>query len=53
MASETIKRAYEIPFGGGLIYYPDDTIEAVRKPINEFILKDEKLTHTLIIPKSE
>jgi peptidase E len=45
-----IKRAYEIPMGGGLIFHPDKTIEAIRKPINEFILKEDSLMHTLIFP---
>ncbi len=48
--SDSIKCAYEIPSGGGLIFHPDNTLEAVRKPINEFILKDDKFTHTLIFP---
>ncbi|HLL41815.1 MAG TPA: Type 1 glutamine amidotransferase-like domain-containing protein [Segetibacter sp.] len=48
--SDTIKRAYEIPFGGGLIFHPDNTVEAIRKPINEFILKEDTLIHTLIFP---
>lgn len=50
MSSKTVKRAYEIPFGAGLIYHPDHTVEAIRKPINEFILKDDKLFSTLIYP---
>ncbi|MCW3081225.1 Type 1 glutamine amidotransferase-like domain-containing protein [Segetibacter sp.] len=48
--SDTIKRAYEIPWGAGLIFHPDNTVEAIRKPINEFILKEDTLAHTLIFP---
>lgn len=48
-----IKRAYEIPMGGGLIFHQDKTIEAIRKPINEFILKEENLAHTLIFPGNQ
>jgi peptidase E len=51
--TDSIKRAYEIPFGGGLIFHPDNTLEALRKPINEFILKDDKFTHTLIFPEDK
>lgn len=49
-SSDTIKRAYDIPFGGGLIFHPDSTIEAIRKPINEFVLKEDILLQTLIFP---
>jgi cyanophycinase len=49
-ASDTIKRVYEIPAGAGLIYYPDNTIDAIRKPVNEFIQKDDELLHTFIFP---
>lgn len=48
-----IKRAYEIPAGAGIIYHPDNTIEALRKPINEFIQKEEEFLHTLIYPQGE
>lgn len=39
-----------IPTGGGLIYYPDQTIEAVRYPLYEFILRDGVIEHNLRIP---
>ncbi|MCW3115785.1 MAG: hypothetical protein JWR18_4181 [Segetibacter sp.] len=51
--STSIKRAYEIPAGGGLIYHTDSTVEALRKPINEFVLKEEEFIHTLIFPGNE
>lgn len=51
--SSSIKRAYEIPAGGGLIYHTDSTVEALRKPINEFVLKEEEFIHTLIFPGNE
>lgn len=53
LKNSDIKRAYEIPFGAGIIYYPDHTVEAIRKPINEFILKEDTFTHTLIFPTPE
>lgn len=51
--ADTIKRAYEIPAGAGVIYHADDTMEALRKPVNEFILKEEVFVNTIILPKKE
>jgi cyanophycinase len=39
-----------IPKGGGLIYYPDGTIEPVRQVLSEFSFKDQKLNYNLLIP---
>lgn len=47
-ASNAIMCTYEIPSGATLIYHQDHTIEAVRKPINEYTLKDNKIVHTII-----
>jgi len=39
-----------IPLRGGMIYHPDQTIEAVRKPLAEFSLIDGQLSENLILP---
>ena len=40
-----------IPTGGGLIYHPDQTIEAVRYPAYEFSMRDGVANHSLLFPK--
>lgn len=57
---ESLKKAVEfmgeslkgigIPKGGGLIYYPDGSIEPVRHALSEFSLKDQRISHTLLFP---
>jgi peptidase E len=42
-----------IPSGGGMIYYPDQTVEAVRRPLYEFSVRDGVATHNLLIPNQE
>ncbi len=39
-----------IPLGGGAIYYPDNSLEPVRKSICEVLLDDGKLTSNLLCP---
>lgn len=39
-----------IPTGGGLAYYPDHSIKPLRHPLHEFVLKDERLTGSLLFP---
>src|SRR5947209_19657432 len=39
-----------IPMGGGAIYYPDGTLEPVRKPLIEFSRQDDQLRETLLLP---
>lgn len=39
-----------IPAGSGMIYHPDRTIEAVRYPIHEYLIKDGKLSCCLLLP---
>lgn len=41
-----------IPSGGGVIYHPDQSVEAVRFPFNEFSIRNGKLVHCLIYPQS-
>jgi len=39
-----------LPSGGGMIYYPDQTLEAIRYPAHEFSLNGEKLLYCLVYP---
>ncbi|MDN5214509.1 Type 1 glutamine amidotransferase-like domain-containing protein [Fulvivirgaceae bacterium BMA12] len=48
-----MKRGLGIPFGAGIIYYPDQTVEAMRKPIAEFVLAGDLLKETLLLPLNE
>lgn len=57
---ESLKKAVEfvgenmngvgIPKGGGLVYYPDGSIQPVRHVLPEFALKDQKMNYTLLLP---
>jgi len=38
-----------IPTGGGLIYHADQTLEAIRHPVYEFVVRDGKVKQSLII----
>ncbi len=40
-----------IPTGGGLIYYPNQSIEAIKHPLYEFSIKDGEIKEALLIPK--
>jgi cyanophycinase len=40
-----------IPAGGGLICYPDQSIEAIRCPLYEFSMRDKVMSYSLVIPK--
>ena len=48
--SKTDARGIGIPMGGGAIYYPDGTLEPVRKPLTEFSKQGNQLTETLLLP---
>lgn len=40
-----------IPAGGGLIYYPDGRVEAMRRPLYEFSLEGGAIKDTLLLPE--
>lgn len=40
-----------IATGGGLIYYPDQSIEAIRYSLNEFSVKEGAISHNVLLPK--
>ncbi|HEV8344762.1 MAG TPA: Type 1 glutamine amidotransferase-like domain-containing protein [Candidatus Binatia bacterium] len=42
-----------IPSGGGMVYHPDHSIEAIRYPLYEFSLRDGLVSDSLLIPKQE
>ena len=43
-------RGIGIPAGGGAIYWPDGTLEPVRKPLIEFVRNEEQVSEGLILP---
>ena len=40
-----------IPTGGGLIYYPDRSIEAIRYSLTEFSIKEGVISSSMLLPK--
>ncbi len=42
--------AIGIPAGGGLVYHPDHSLEALARPLHEFRLSKDKLKNQLIFP---
>jgi len=45
-------RGIGLPTGGGAIYYPDQSLAPIRLPLNEFSFKDERITHSVLLPSS-
>jgi cyanophycinase len=39
-----------IPTGGGMVFHPDQTVEAVRRPLHEFRVDNETLKRSLLMP---
>jgi peptidase E len=42
-----------IPTGGGLVYHPDQSIEAIRYPFSEYTMRDGIMNHSLVIARQE
>lgn len=40
-----------IATGGGMIYYPDQSLEAIRYPLNEISVKEGVITNCLLMPQ--
>lgn len=40
-----------IPTGGGLVYYPDQSIEAIRYPLSAFSIEGGEIKHDLLLPR--
>lgn len=49
-SSELALRGLGIPYGGGVIYHPDNTVEILKKPVEEFEMVNASLKHTLLLP---
>ena len=48
--SQSDARAIGLPAGGGAAYYPDGTLEPLRKPLIEIVKEDAKITESLMAP---
>lgn len=48
---ETAVKGIGIPAGGGMVYHPDRSFEAVRCPLHEFSIEDGRIRHSVIVPK--
>lgn len=52
---ETYAKGYGIPFGGGMLYHPDNSVEPVRMPITEFSYTaddESRLLSNVLLPPS-
>jgi hypothetical protein len=48
--SRSDTRAIGLPAGGGAVYYPDGTLEPLRKPLIEIVKEDSKISENLMGP---
>ncbi|HEY0099546.1 MAG TPA: Type 1 glutamine amidotransferase-like domain-containing protein [Pyrinomonadaceae bacterium] len=48
-----VEKGIGIPTGGGLIYYPNQSIEAIRHPLYEFSIRDGEIREALLMPGNE
>lgn len=48
--SGSYHRGVALPAGSGIIYHPDVSMEPVRQPVTEFMVKDEDVVDTLLFP---
>lgn len=39
-----------IPAGGGAVYHQDNSVEAIRRPLSTFFIRDGKTLHSLVMP---
>ena len=39
-----------IPKGGGMVFYPDQSVEPIRHVLYEFAIKDQKIDYSLLLP---
>lgn len=51
--SDGVAKGIGIPTGGGMIYYPDQSIEALRRPLYEFFMQDGEMRDALLMPGDE
>jgi cyanophycinase len=43
-------RGVGIPMGGGAIYWPDGTLEPIRRPLTELLKEGDKVSERLLVP---
>ena len=48
--SQSDRRDIGIPMGGGVAFYPDGTLEPIRKPLTEIVKEDGKVSENLMGP---
>jgi cyanophycinase len=48
--SQSDARSIGLPAGGGAVYFPDGTLEPLRKPLIEIVKEDSKITENLMAP---
>ena len=48
--SQSGVRGVGIPLGGGAIYWPDGTLEPIRRPLTELMKEDDRVSERLLIP---
>jgi len=46
-------RGIGIPSGGGMVYYPDQSIEAIRHPLYEVSLRDGDISQSILMPEPQ
>lgn len=51
--SELKEKGIGIQSGGGMIYYPDHTVEPIKHALYEFMPKENEISSSLIFPKSD
>jgi peptidase E len=48
--SQSGVRGVGIPMGGGAIYWPDGTLEPIRRPLTELVKEDDRVSEHLLLP---
>jgi cyanophycinase len=48
--SQSEVRGVGIPMGGGAIFWPDGTLEPIRRPLTEFLKEDDRVVERLLVP---
>jgi cyanophycinase len=48
--SQSGSRGIGIPVGGGAIYWPDGTLEPIRRPLIELVKEDDRVVERVLIP---
>lgn len=51
--SKSMKRGIGIPAESGIVYHVDQTVEILNKPVDEFVMNENGMQETVLIPISE